>query len=79
MGFYLSILEDDIFRTLERFESNQPYNTTLAIFDKLLLLSKSYYARSHVNRFRGYTVLVTADWFQVTYRFHQQTIMRPFI
>ena len=28
-GFYLSILGDDIFRTLERIESNQPYYTTL--------------------------------------------------
>ena len=28
-GFYLSILGDDISRTLERIESNQPYYTTL--------------------------------------------------
>ena len=28
-GFYLSILGDDIFHTLERMESNQPYYTTL--------------------------------------------------
>ena len=30
-GFYLSILEDDIFRTLESIESNTPYYTTLVV------------------------------------------------
>ena len=29
LGDYLSILEDDILRTLERIDSNQPYYTTL--------------------------------------------------
>ena len=33
LGFYLSILEDDIFRTLERNESNQPYYITFIISD----------------------------------------------
>ena len=33
--FYLSILEDDIFRTLERIECNQPYYTTLPCVDHL--------------------------------------------
>ena len=37
--FYLSILEDDMFRTLECIESNQPYYTTL---DKFVAESKKF-------------------------------------
>ncbi len=32
---FLSILEDDIFRTLERIECNQPYYTTLPCVDHI--------------------------------------------
>ena len=36
MRFYLSILIDDIFRTLERMESNQLHFTTLGSAEKAL-------------------------------------------
>ena len=40
--FYLSILGDDIFRTLERIESNQPYYTTL-VHEQTICCASSYW------------------------------------
>ena len=38
LGFYLSILGDDIFRTLEHIESNQSYHTTLIFMNTIIVV-----------------------------------------
>ena len=54
LGCYLSILGDDIFRTLERIESNKPYYTTL-----MCTLDCTLYTTLYIVHFTTYSVHCT--------------------